>query len=125
MFNEHLLVTQRNRQMQVARNLGGKIHPRRKDIMEERLHNIKQDRVATREGRIEVAVIALLLQKDVAEMGVTMSDHSHGGARRIEYDLCALDELSQRIVFTCDTRSIDRPAIAQKFVKGNALLFAW
>src|SRR5713226_7292860 len=78
--------------------------------------------MSAREGRVKVEIIALLLQEDVAEMSVSMSDHRHGGLRGLQRCLAALDQFAQRRRLL-DT--LDNPMIAQQIVECHVSLFVF
>src|SRR5712691_2881356 len=78
--------------------------------------------MSAREGRVKVEIIALLLQEDVAEMGVSVSDHRHGGLRGLQRALAALDQFAQRRRLL-DT--LDDPTITHQVSECHASLFVF
>src|SRR5712692_5909680 len=77
--------------------------------------------MSAREGRVKVEIIALLLQEDVAEMGVSVSDHRHGGLRGLQHALTSFNQIAQRRRLL---NPLNDPAMAQQVSECHVLLFA-
>src|SRR5258708_5715495 len=93
----NMLVTQYNREMQIPINLVREIHPGRKYIMKERLHNVQQRRMATSKSGIKVAIFPLIFEKDIAKVSIPMTNHSPESLCRIKQHPCPLYQTPQRI----------------------------
>src|SRR5437870_3829571 len=76
--------------------------------------------MATRKSRVKIEIILLILQEDIAKMGITMSNNSHSLTRRIENNLSPLNQPAQRYRILIP---IDSPRILEQFLEQDTLFY--